>query len=55
MEFRLRILGVMEFLQNNNHQAVKKMKCIKNRKNTVKNRWDIYKLGKHICRTNLLL
>ena len=24
------------FLQNNNHQAVKKMKWIKNRKNTVK-------------------
>ena len=26
MEFSLRPLGFMEFLQNNNHQAVKKMK-----------------------------
>ena len=37
MEFRLRTLGFMEFfLQNNNHQAVKKMKWIENRKNTLK-------------------
>ena len=40
VEFRLRPLGFMEVLQNNNHQAVNKMKWIENRKNTVKNRWD---------------
>ena len=28
MEFGLRSLGFMEFLQNNNHQAVNKMKGI---------------------------
>ena len=27
MELRLRPLGFMEFLQNNNHQTVNKMKC----------------------------
>ena len=32
MEFSLRLLGFMEFLQNNNHLAVNKMKCIENRK-----------------------
>ena len=36
MEFRLRPLGFMEFLQNNNHHTVKKMKGIENQKNTVK-------------------
>ena len=37
MEFRLQPLGFVEFfLQNNNHQAVKKMKWIENRKNTIK-------------------
>ena len=35
MKFRLRPLGFMCFLQNNNHQAVKKMKWIENRKNPV--------------------
>ena len=30
MEFGLLLLGFMEFLQNNNHQAVHKMKCISN-------------------------
>ena len=38
MEFRLQPLGFMDFFQNNNHQAVKKMKWIENRKNAVKNR-----------------
>ena len=32
MEFSLRPLGFMEFLQNNNHQTVNKMKWIENRK-----------------------
>ena len=32
MEFGVRPLGFMEFLQNNNHQAVNKMKWIENRK-----------------------
>ena len=32
MEFRLRPLGFMEFLQSNNHQAVKKMKWIEAKK-----------------------
>ena len=32
MEFSLRPLGFMEFLQNNNHQAVNKMNWIENRK-----------------------
>ena len=35
MEFRLQLLGFMKFLQNNNNQAVKKMKWIENQKNTV--------------------
>ena len=32
MEFSLQPLGFMEFLQNNNHQAINKMKWIANRK-----------------------
>ena len=38
MEFRLQPLGFMEFLQNNNHQAVKKMKWIE--KIQSKDYWD---------------
>ena len=32
MEFCLRFLGFIKFLQNNNHQAVNKMKCVEKRK-----------------------
>ena len=39
MEFSLRPLGFMEFLQNNNHLAVNKMKRNES-KNTVENSWD---------------
>ena len=36
MELSLRPLSFMEFFQNSNHQAVKKMKRIENRKIIVK-------------------
>ena len=42
MEYRLRPLVLWSFLQNNNHQAVKKMEWIENRKSKKykeKNRW----------------
>ena len=35
MEFRLQPLGFMGFLQNNNHQAINKIKWIENKKNTL--------------------
>ena len=38
MEYWLRTLGFMEFFANSSHQKVKKMKLIKNRKNTKKYR-----------------
>ena len=38
MEFSLWQLGLMGYLQNNNHLVDNKIKWIENKKNTVKNR-----------------
>ena len=48
MEFSLRPMGFMGFLQNNNYQAVSKMKWIENR-NIVKNRWDFDGIFTYVC------
>ena len=52
MEYRLWSCVSLSFLQNNNHQAVKKMEWIENRKirkNTDKNCWDFVYVWLQVC------